>query len=300
VQKSTFALVQTDLEIRMTWLTLSLVIICSLLSITAESPPRFIHDPTKLGATLIFSDDFDTFSWYPNGGTWQTWYYFGAQHDPNARTLAGNGELEYYSDSSVGVNPFSVKNSILYIEAKPGANLPVNSKGVQLKYTSGCILSEPTFSTTYGLFEMKAMLPWGKGLWPAFWLLPTDKAWPPEIDALEAFGAPNSRNEGYNNEYHYGCISNAGSFGNWVKTPNNVNVTSDFHKYSVLWTKDTLTYYFDSQQVAQGKTPADLVNRTMYLIANLAVGGNWPESPNDQTKFPVHLAIDYIKAWSWP
>jgi beta-glucanase (GH16 family) len=139
-----------------------------------------------------------------------------------------------------------------------------------------------------------------QGFWPAFWLLSADKRWPPEIDVLEAFGAPNSRNEGHNYQYHYACHSTqkGGSFGAWVNTTNMVNITEGFHKYGVMWTPDTLTYYFDGDQVAQKPTPADLIDRKMYLLANLATGGNWPEDPNSDTPFPSYMQIDYIQAMS--
>ena len=232
------------------------------------------------GYKLTFDDEFNQFNRYDgSSGTWQTWYYFGG------RSLPSNGELEYYSDPSVGVNPFSIRNGALDITAAPSTG---NSGG--LPYTSGLITTEPSFSQTYGYFEMRAKLPAGKGLWPAFWLLPVDKSWPPEIDPLEAFG-----NEP--DEYHYGAISGnaSSSLGNWVTV--NADLTQGYHRYGVLWTPTTLTYYFDGKEVAQAATPADL-NKPMYMLANLAVGGNWPGAPDGSTPFPAHMDIDYIRAYS--
>jgi len=266
-----------------------------------SSPPQYLDSKEleRLGAKLTFSDDFNTFSWYGKGGTWKTWFAYGSSPtDPNGRTLSGNVELEFYSDSLVGVDPFSASNSILSIAANRGNNLPKNDKGVQLLYTSGLITTEPSFKQIYGYFEMKAKLPWGKGFWPAFWLLAADKVWPPEIDPLEAFGAPNSRNEGHNNQIHHGVIGTTGSWGEWTDTPKNVNITTGFHIYAVLWTQSTITFYFDGTQTQTGPTPAALVNRQMYLLANLAVGGSWPEDPNSSTPFPSHLEIDYINAYA--
>src|SRR5206468_2525137 len=119
----------------------------------------------------------NSFTSSPNGTSgWQTSFYFGG------RTLSSNGEQQYYSDSSVGVNPFAVANGVLDITASPGANPGA------LWYNSGLITTEGMFSQTYGYFEMRAKLPAGQGMWPAFWLLPSDKSWPPELDVLEAFG----------------------------------------------------------------------------------------------------------------
>ncbi len=234
------------------------------------------------GYKLTFDDEFNQFNRYDgNTGRWKTWYYFGG------RSLPSNGELEYYSDASVGVNPFSIHNGVLDITAAPSAD-PWQTGG--LPYTSGLITTEPSFSQTYGYFEMRAKLPAGKGLWPAFWLLPVDKSWPPEIDALEAFGNQPGR-------YHYGAISNdpSSSLGDWV--PVTADITQGYHRYGVMWTPTTLTYYFDGQQVAQAATPADL-HKPMYMLANLAVGGNWPGAPDGSTPFPAHMNIDYIRAYS--
>jgi len=281
---------------------LMILLVCYCMSVAFSSPPTNMNtlELEKLGAKITFSDDFNTFSWFGKGGTWKTWFYFGSSpNDHNARTMSGNGELEYYSDSQVGVDPFSASNSILSITANRGNNLPKNDKGVQLLYTSGLITTEPSFKQIYGYWEMRAKLPFGKGFWPAFWLLAVDKAWPPEIDPLEAFGAPNSRNEGHNNQIHHGCIGTGGTgWGEWTTTPNNVNITEGFHTYALLWTQSTITFYFDGAQTQTGATPTSLVNREMYLLANLAVGGSWPEDPDSSTPFPSTMEIDYINVYA--
>src|SRR6266481_1150383 len=197
------------------------------------------------GYKLTFDDEFNSFNWNSSGtqgkGTWQTNFYFGG------RSLSSNGELQTYSDATTGTNPFSISasgdmpgHSELDIQAKP------DGKG---GFTSGLITTEPSFTQTYGYFEMKAELPQGKGLWPAFWLLPADKSWPPELDPLEAFGAANASGEGGANKYHFGEISGNGSQsnGNWVTVPG--DVTTGYHTYGVKWDPQHLTYFFDGQQM---------------------------------------------------
>src|SRR5690348_17029858 len=164
---------------------------------------------------LTYDDEFNSFDSSPDGSHgYQTTFYFGG------RSLPSNGEQEFYSDSSVGVNPFSVKDGALTISASPGGN-PDN-----MPYNSGLITTEGNFSQTYGYFEMRAKLPEGKGLWPAFWLLPSDKSWPPEIDALEAFGGTNSRGEGGANKFHWGAI---GGGGDWATVDG--NIYNSYHTY---------------------------------------------------------------------
>jgi beta-glucanase (GH16 family) len=236
------------------------------------------------GYKLTFDDEFNTFSNSPsgNGTTWST-----TLNGDGLRTLSSNGEQQFYSDSSVGVDPFSLQNGALTITAGPGSNpagLPNNS---------GAIDTANSFNQQYGYFEMRAQLPAGQGMWPAFWLL-TKGNWPPELDALEAFGAPNANGEGGTNKMHYGAISHDGSqsAGNWVDT--GMDLTAGFHTYGVNWDPQHLTYYVDGQQVAQVNTPAD-ANVPMYMIANLAAGGNWPGSTAGNT---AQLQIDYIRAYS--
>ena len=121
------------------------------------------------------------------------------------------------------------------------------------------ITTEGMHAQTYGYFEMRAKLPEGKGLWPAFWLLPTAPTWPPEIDALEGFGGTNSRGEGGASSYHWGEISSqaGASNGDWVTVPG-VNFYQEFHTFGVDWQPDYITYYLDGQQVGRVATPSDM------------------------------------------
>ena len=230
---------------------------------------------------LTFDDEFNSFTSTPQGqGTWQSTLY-------GARTLSNNGEQQYYSDSTVGVNPFSVQNGELTITASPGSN-PAG-----LWYNSGAITTLGTFSQQYGYFEMRAELPQGAGMWPGFWLLPTDHSWPPEIDVLEAFGAPNG-GQGGSNLAHVNAISSVPgqSGGEWVAIPG--DIYNGYHTYGVDWEADHITYYIDGAAVGQIATPDDM-HKPMYINANLAVGGYWVGSPAGET---AQMKIDYIRAYS--
>jgi beta-glucanase (GH16 family) len=237
---------------------------------------------------LTFNDDFNSFDSSPDGSHgWKTQFYF------NGRSLPSNGEQEYYSDTSVGVNPFNLANGTLTITAAPGSNPD------GLAYNSGMISTEGDFTQTYGYFEVHAQLPQGQGMWPGFWMLNADKSWPPEIDVLEAFGATNANGEGGSNQVHVNSISHAlnswgGSEGGggWVTIPG--NIYSDYHTYGVDWEPDNTTFYIDGQQVYQVATPSDM-NKPMYMIANLAVGGPWAGNAWGNTG---QMAIDYIRAYS--
>ena len=230
--------------------------------------------------TNTFDGEFNSFSSSPDGSTglWQTSLMNGG------RTLGGNGEQEYYSDSSVGVNPFSVQNGILNIAATPGNN------ALGLPYNSGVITTESSFNQLYGYFEIDAKMPAGQGLWPAFWLLPASGAWPPELDAFEVLGNDPST-------LYFSTHSTVQATQGTALSV--ANVSSGFNVYGVMWGPQTVDLYINSVEVASMPTPADM-NVPMYMLANLAVGGYWPGNPNSSTVFPANMQIAYIKAFAYP
>ena len=237
---------------------------------------------------LTFNDDFNTFDSSPDGSHgWKTKFYF------DGRSLPSNGEQGYYSDASVGVDPFHLDNGSLVITAAPGDNPD------GLPYNSGMITTEGDFTQTYGYFEIRAQVPEGQGMWPGFWMLNADKSWPPEIDVLEAFGNDNGRGEGGPNKVHVNSISHAVSGdgsseggGDWVNIPG--NIYDGYHTYGVDWQPDTTTFYIDGQQVYSTATPSDM-NKPMYMLATLAVGGPWV---GDAWGNSGDMKIDYIRAYS--
>ena len=204
------------------------------------------------------------------------------------RTNAGNAEQEYYSDSSVGVNPFSVTNGALDIAAAPSSN-PSATGG--LPYTSGIITTYGSFQQTYGYFEMRAKLPAGQGLWPAFWMLPSDRSWPPEIDVMEMLGQQPTV---LHSTVHSNSTGAHTMSAVWAIEP---DLSAAFHTYGVDWEPQDITFYFDGTAIGQVATPSDL-DKPMYMIANLAVGGSWGGYPDGTTIFPAHMDIDYIRAYS--
>jgi beta-glucanase (GH16 family) len=233
-------------------------------------------------AAPLFDEEFQIFLQTPNrtGGTWQTQFFW------DQRTLPQNGEQEYYSDNSIGPNPFTLEKSILSINAEPEAN------GAGLPYVSGIITSYPSFSHIYGYFEMRAQLPQGAGMWPAFWLLPRHGG-VGEIDIMEAFGAP-YQGQGGCNQFHWALHGTPTdpAPGEWVTTPS--NICTGFHVYGVDWQAATITWYLDGIKLAQQPTPL-WANSPFYILANLAVGGTWPGPPADES---ASMKIDYIRVYA--
>ena len=258
----------------------------------------FVQAPTAPipGMHLTFDDEFNSFSEYvdangnadcaSNGtGTWQTLYY-------NCSNTDGyNDEEEEYTDRNP--DPFIDANGVLNIEVQP------STPGQPLPYTSGMITTQYSFTQEYGYFEMRAKLPAGRGIWPAFWLLPADESWPPEIDAMEAFGATNTASgEGGPTMIHYAShfVPEGQICGAWYDTA--TDTTAGFHTYGVDWEPDSITYYFDGKSYASCPgNPA--ANKPFYMLVNVAVGGttSWPGPTDSTDTFPQYMSVDYVRAY---
>ncbi len=250
--------------------------------------------PTALDLTgykLTFDDEFNSFS--SNGpsnyqnrghtGTWDTTLSYGE------RKL--NDEAELYSDPTVGANPFSVAGGVLDIHAAPA---PDPSKTWGQTYTSGIITTNHSFSQLYGYFEMRAELPSGSGMWPAFWLLPQQHVWPPELDVLEAFGQTTTNAEGGAYSLHHGLqTSGAGSESGWGGTAG-ASLYTQYNTFGVDWEPHSITFYFNGVAYATAPTPSDY-HQPMYMLVNLAVGGNWAGAPVGEA---ADFKVDYVRAYS--
>lgn len=246
--------------------------------------------------TLTFDDEFNNFSTYnaaTKSGTWDTTFgYYGIAN----RTLTSNGEKQMYMDAgyagtgktALGVNPFSIVNGHLDItatNASPDVSAAINN----YQYTSGLITTQHSFSQTYGYFEMKADIPETKGVWPAFWLLPADGSWPPEIDVMESIGDSTTTFQSTNTKETGTKVGES-----WQSHVYDGNVGE--HTYGLLWTPTELVWYVDGEEVRRSATPADM-HKPMYLLANVAVGGYWPGNP-DPGALNATMSVDYIRAYS--
>lgn len=208
------------------------------------------------------------------------WWYTPALAD--GCSLPGNGELQLYvnADGPLRAKPWTVANSVLALTATPD---PTHG------YLSGMLNSHGQFSRTYGYFAIRAKLPKGAGVWPAFWLLREDGSWPPEIDVFEWINStPPAVNMGTHSAIGGGNVPQGG----FVAIP---DPTTDFHEYGVDWQADVCTFYLDGKLVLTAPTPADM-NQPMYFIVNLAVGG-WA-GPPDPAAFPATLLVDWIGVWA--
>lgn len=214
---------------------------------------------------LTFSDEFNGTSL--DAQKWNTQYPSG-----------NGGELQYYAPDA-----FSLRDSILSIIAdrRPMHGYP---------YSSGIITTQERFSQKYGFFTMRAKLPYGRGFWPAFWMLPVKPDFPTETDIFELHG--DEPNVIYMT--HHWKKPGAGSQKTQT-TYRGPDFSSDFHTFSLLWSKSELSWCIDGEKLFT--TNEGIPNEPMFMLINFAVGGKWPGNPDLTTPFPGSMQIDYVRAY---
>jgi beta-glucanase (GH16 family) len=243
-------------------------------------------NPMPLGPTgswtLTFRDEFA--GSFLDRAVWSTTYGDGGR--------TNNDELEWYTDDD---DTHIVSNGTLKLTAY------ARETQDGYPYTSGMISGHNGFNQGYGFFEARMKLPSGQGFWPAFWLLPMPLTWPPEIDVMENLGHACSTVY-MSNHWSSGWPGGVGEpeGGSTTQSYTGPNYCSGFHVFGVEWTPTTIDFYIDGVRRARITDHVPQVNAMvtgMYIVANLAVGGSWPGSPNASTPFPSALEIDYIRAW---
>ncbi len=171
----------------------------------------------------------------------------------------------------------------------------------QQSFLSGVITSYDSFRFLYGRVEARARMPAGGGFWSAFWLLNAyynqDQPEDPEIDIIEALGGNVTT---ANHAYHYRSDTDGDGFDDTTVSSEALAAVTDFstnfHVYGVIWEPGVIIWTIDGVETyrVEGDEVSD---EQMYLIANLAVGGNFPGPVTDSTPFPSSYEIDWIRVY---
>ncbi len=236
-------------------------------------------DGSVYGWRLTFDDEFDENAIDPC--KWQFRYKWGER--------IVNQEDEAYVSAANADQAFTFDNGILHVV---GRKQPGTYAGKTLAYTSGLLVS--LHEQMYGYFESRVRMPTGQGLWPAFWLLHTN-AYPDvhEIDIME-WVSPTP-----------GTTYMTDHFGTSYDTDDETfqflayadDYQTAFHTFGMDWEADHVAWYQDGALVGQTTYPQALQPVSMYVIVNLAIGGNWPGSPPPDQTFPVSFDVDYVRAY---
>ncbi|WP_433792621.1 family 16 glycosylhydrolase [Actinoplanes sp. CA-252034] len=214
----------------------------------------------------------------------------------------GNSELQYYTNSTNNVRQDGQGHLAITARKENPSNLQCWYGTCQ--YTSGRILTSGKFTQRYGRFEASIKVPKGQGIWPAFWMLGDNLGsvgWPQsgEIDIMENVGKePNKL---------YGTVHGPGYSGGSAIGGNrtlSAPLGDAFHSYAVEWSPNLIVWYLDGSEYFR-VTPASLGGRQwvfdhpFFLILNVAVGGNWPGSPDASTSFPQTMLVDWVRVSAW-
>ena len=242
--------------------------------------------------SLVWSDEFDG----PNGSPVDSskWSF----------NIGGNGwgnnELETYTSRTA--NAYR-DGGMLVIKALK--ETLTGSDGITRNYTSARLLTKNKFSQAYGRFEARIKIPYGQGIWPAFWMLGDniDTAhWPNcgEVDIMENIGKEPSTVHG---TFHGPGYSGGNGISAAYALANGQKFADDFHTFAVEWEPNVIRFYVDGL-LYKTRTPADLPAGTtwvfdhpFFIILNVAVGGGWPGNPDATTVFPQQMLVDYVRVY---
>jgi beta-glucanase (GH16 family) len=260
--------------------------------------------PNIPSGTLVWSDEFSnstSANAQPNPSTWT--------YDTGAGGW-GNDELENYCSWNSSASPCSTANPNAYVGTDGYLHIVAEepSPGV---YTSARLLTQGLFSFQYGRIEFRAEVPEAQGFWPAAWLLGNSIAtvnWPGcgEMDVLERINAAGSP------DWNEGSVHGTGFTGDNLGTVFDFptgETAATFHTYGMIWSKGSVAYYVDNPaQPYITYTPSSISGFSgsvwpfdsgpSFILLNLAVGGDWPGSPNTGTPFPSEMLVDYVRIYT--
>jgi beta-glucanase (GH16 family) len=244
------------------------------------------------GPTPVFSDEFNSI----NTGTWS--------HETGGGGF-GNNEREYYTNGQNAFIQFDsqANSNVLVLEARRDNPANYNCWYGRCEYTSSRMNTAGKRTFQYGRIEARLKLPQTPGIWPAFWLLGNDigtAGWPGcgELDIMEHVGfEPNITHGAMHGPNYSGNTPFAGT--NYL----NESVSANYHVYAIEWNSTSVRWFMDgnlfytvnkSQVQSFGNWVFD---HPMFVILNVAVGGNWPGNPTGSSVFPQRMYVDYIRVY---
>lgn len=244
-----------------------------------------VPSPSDAGQSwqLVWSDEFNN----PGLPDTNKWGY--------EKGFVRNHESQYYTRARL--ENARAENGHLILECRKEHLVLAGTNSVE--YTSASLTSKTNW--LYGRFEMRAKLPQGQGVWPAFWTKGSNDiqvGWPRcgEIDIMEFVGKDPDHIHG---TVHYSAKGkHQANTGEW-KT---FRPFDRFHIYAVEWYSDRIDFFFDDRKYFTFNTDeagASVENpfcKPHYLLVNLALGGSWGGSFDDAI-FPCQYVIDYIRVY---
>jgi len=233
------------------------------------------------GWKLVWSDEFDV----PGLPDPKKWTY----EEGKVR----NGEAQYYTKARP--ENCRIEGGMLILEARKEPFTGARGSG---DYTSASIETKGLGSWQYGRLEMRARLPQGLGVWPAFWTLGVKDGWPAcgEIDIMEFVGHTPDKVHG---TLHWKAAGKHASKGGSLTV---ARPWEDFHMYAVEWSADRIDFFYDDTKydsiaLAQADdNGANAFRQPHYVKLNLALGGSWGGKIDDAA-LPQKFIVDYVRVY---
>ncbi len=283
-----------------TLLAAGLLVSCNPIGLKMPQLPTSSPAPAELpgGWKLIWNDEFDAPA--------------GSPPDPAKWTFDlggegwGNQEWEYYTDQPENAATDGAGSLVIHAsEVAEDDTRSLNCWYGPCKYTSARILTRERFDFTYGRVEARLKLPYGNGIWPAFWMLGNDIAaagWPNcgEIDIMENIGREPDKVYG---TVHGPGYSGANGISHSYALPTGQTFKDDFHVFALEWEEAEIRWYMDDEPY--GVLPKErfsesrpwVFDHPFFLILNVAVGGAWPGYPDETSTFPQQMLVDYVRVY---
>ena len=262
-------------------LLFSSMIIFLISSCTSSTEPEIPN------YTLVWQDEFDGAAGQtPDSSKW----LFDLGTGDNGW---GNKELQYYTERSENASLDGNGNLLITARRESFGGQP---------FTSARIKTQGLLEQTYGRFEARIKMPWGPGIWPAFWLLGSDVetvGWPQagEIDIMEYRGQ--QPNIIHSTVHGPGYSAGGGVTKSFGFQHDRFDV--EFHLFAVEWGEDFIRFYVDDNlyhEIEPGDVSGEWVfNNPFYIILNVAVGGSYVGFPTNETPFPQSMVIDYVRVY---
>lgn len=278
---------------------------------TASSVTSQTFAPNIPSGTLVWSDEFSnstTANVQPNPLVWT--------YD-TGNSGFGNNELEDYCAWGSNASPCSTASPSAYVGTDGYLHVVAQqtSPGVYASgaFTSARLKTQGLFSFQYGRFEVRAQVPEAQGFWPAGWLMGNNIAtvdWPAcgEMDVLERINAAKSPDWNEGSVHGTGFTGGAG-LGTVFNFPAG-QTAAGWHTYGMIWSPGSVAYYVDDPAhpyityttssltgLSGAVWPFD-AGQSNFIILNLAVGGDWPGSPDATTPFPAQMLVDYVRVYT--
>jgi beta-glucanase (GH16 family) len=203
----------------------------------------------------------------------------------------GNNELQYYTNQN-----YTLENGVLAIIAKKQT---FNAQ----QYTSTRIKTQGIKSWKFGRIDVRAALPYGKGIWPAIWMLGdniSNVGWPAcgEIDIMELIGGLGAPDRTVHGTVHWDASGYA-SYGNSNSLPSG-KFADEFHVFSIIWNQTSIKWLRDDivyNEINITSAQMSEFSENFFMILNVAVGGNWPGSPDATSTYPQTMYVDYVRVF---